>query len=168
MSKMTALCVSASLLVASAGLVGCNNNKSSGGSASAASAGPSVWANLGGEKNVRKVVDDFVGRAAGDPKVNFFRKGVAGYPEWKPSAAEVDLLKQRLVELISSGTGGPLKYTGKSMKDSHRGMRITKAEFMALAGHLDAALVAGGAKPADKTAVMNFAASTLPDIVEVQ
>lgn len=124
------------------------------------------WERLGGETNVRKVVDDFVGRAASDPKVDFFRKSVPG-AEWKPSDREVAMLKQRLVELISSGTGGPLKYEGRSMKSAHAGMKITTAQFNALAGHLDAALKAGGAADADRTAVMNFAASTAKDIIEV-
>src|SRR5262245_45073120 len=35
----------------------------------------SLWDRLGGEKNVRKVVDDFVGLASTDPKVDFFRAG---------------------------------------------------------------------------------------------
>ena len=34
--------------------------------------------------------------------------------------------------------------------------------------HLDAALRAGGAADADRAAVMAFAASTMPDIVEVK
>ncbi len=127
-----------------------------------------VWERLGGEANVRKVVDDFVGRAASDPNVNFFRKDVAGAYEWKPSEPQVAHLKQMLVELISSGTGGPLKYTGRDMKSVHRGMRITTAQFNALAGNLDAALRAGGAMDADRSAVMSFAASTAKDIIEVQ
>jgi hemoglobin len=129
---------------------------------------PSVWDNLGGEANVRKVVDDFVARAAGNPKVNFFRKSVAGTTEWKPSDAQVALLKQRLVELISSGTGGPMKYAGRPMKATHAGMKISHAEFDALAADLDAALRAGGAKDADRLAVMSFAGSTRADIVERQ
>lgn len=155
-------------IVALAGLsmAGCHGKKTDS-AASTKAAAPTVWANLGGEANVRKVVDDFVGRAASDPKVDFFRKNVPGH-EWKPNDAQVANLKQKLVELISSGTGGPFKYTGRSMKESHKGMKITTAEFNALAGHLDAALRAGGAKDADRNAVMAFAASTIGDIVEVK
>ncbi len=170
MSKVTVLLASAGLLVASVGLTGCNKDKKDTATTSSTkAAAPSVWNNLGGEANVRKVVHDFVGRAAGDEKnVNFFRKNIPGVTPWNPKPEQVARLEQLLVELISSGTGGPFKYTGRSMKESHKGMKITKAEFMALAGHLDAALKAGGAKDADRSAVMNFAASTLPDIVEVQ
>ena len=50
----------------------------------------------------------------------------------------------------------------------HKGMKITHAEFMALAGHLKAALESAGAKGPDVAAVMNFAASTHDAIVEVK
>ena len=102
--------------------------------------GKTLWARLGGEKAVTAVVDDFVGRAASNPKVNFFRKNVPGVTEWKPTDAEVARLKRLLVEFISSASGGPLKYTGRSMESSHRGMKITNAEFDAIAGDLSASL----------------------------
>ena len=38
-------------------------------------AAASLWNRLGGEANVKRVVDDFVALAAADPKVNFFRAG---------------------------------------------------------------------------------------------
>ncbi len=149
-------------VIAALGFTGCN-------SVSKAPTTPAtVWENLGGEPNVRKVVDDFVGRAASNPKVNFFRKGVQGTSEWKPSDAQVTLLKQRLVELISSGTGGPFKYAGRPMRVAHAGMKISNAEFDALAADLDAALRAGGASDADRKAVMDFAGDTRVDIVERQ
>ncbi len=166
MKHLNVLLVSAGLLVSSAALIGCDSDKKAADKASVASG--TVWDRLGGEKNVRAVVDDFVGRAAKDPEVNFFRKDVAGYPEWKPTDAQVANLKQRLVELVSSGTGGTLKYGGKDMKSSHAGMKVTTAQFNKLAGHLDAALKAGGAKDADRAAVMAFAASTAKDIIEVK
>ncbi len=149
-------------VVSAFALVGCTSTPT------APATPTTVWDNLGGETNVRKVVDDFVGRAASNPKINFFRKGIPGTAEWKPSDAQVALLKQRLVELISSGTGGPHKYAGRPMRVTHAGMKISSAEFDALAGDLDAALRAGGAADADRKAVMDFAGGTRADIVERQ
>jgi hemoglobin len=94
-----------------------------------------LWDRLGGEKAVRAVVHDFVAAAAPDPKVNFLRNG-----QFKLDAKGVALLEQQLVELVSVTTGGPLKYTGRDMKTAHVGMKITDAEFDALAGHLIATL----------------------------
>jgi hemoglobin len=80
-----------------------------------------LWDRLGGEAGVRKVVDDFVKRAAADKRVDFTRNG-----EWK---VDVPKLKQHLVDFVSQVTGGPRRYTGPSMKEVHKGMHITNKEF---------------------------------------
>src|SRR5207248_5835344 len=90
-----------------------------------------LWARLGGEPAVKAVVHDFVGVAATDPKVNFFRNG-----KYKLDDAGVANLEKLLVELISAVTGGPLKYEGRPMKEVHAGMKITSAEFDASAADL--------------------------------
>ncbi len=120
-----------------------------------------LWDRLGGEKGVRKVVDDFVAAVAADPKVDITRGG-----KYKLDALKVEDLKKKLVEMISEATGGPLKYTGKDMKTIHKGMGITDAEFDAAGGHLKAALEKNGVKPADTDAVMKVVGSTRKDIVE--
>jgi hemoglobin len=120
-----------------------------------------LWDRLGGEGNVKKVVDDFVAAAATDEKVDFFRKG-----KYKLDEEGVAKLKKLLVELVSSVSGGPLKYTGRTMKESHKGMMITDAQFDAAAGHLKNALEKNGAKPDDVKAVMDAVGKTRPDIVE--
>ncbi len=120
-----------------------------------------LWDRLGGEPAVRAVVKDFVLAAAPDPKVNFFRDG-----KYKLDAAGVDKLQQLLVEMISSATGGPLKYTGRSMKESHKGMKITEAEFGALAGHLVATLKKFKVPQAEIDELVGIVASTKGDIVE--
>lgn len=122
-----------------------------------------LWDRLGGEKNVRKVVEDFVALAARDPKVNFDRGGKV-----KLDPVKLADLKDQLVDFISSATGGPLKYTGKSMKEIHKGMKITTAEFDATAADLRKALEQNGARAADIDAVMQAVAGTRNDIVEVK
>jgi hemoglobin len=119
-----------------------------------------LWIRLGGEPNVRKVVDDFVALAAKDPKVNFFR-GAAFKDK-----VDVPVLKRRLVELISAVTGGPYVYSGRSMKEVHKGMHITGAEFDALAADLATALAQNGAKPADIDTVIAAVGTTRKEIVE--
>lgn len=120
-----------------------------------------LWEKLGGEKNVRKVVDDFVAAAATDPKVNFTRDG-----KYKLDADAVKALKQRLVEMISAHSGGPFKYSGKAMKPVHEGMQITNEEFDATVGHLVKALKDNGAKAEDIETLGKVVESTRKDIVE--
>jgi truncated hemoglobin YjbI len=124
----------------------------------------SLYDRLGGEGAVKVVVHDFVGRAANDPKVNFFRKGTG--KEWKPGPGDVEHLEAQLVALIGQLTGGPQKYNGKAMKPLHAGMKITSAEFDAAAQDLIAALNAAGVKPADRDELVGIVASTKKDIVE--
>jgi truncated hemoglobin YjbI len=125
--------------------------------------GKPLWDRLGGEKAVRAVVHDFVLAAAGDPKVNFFRDGA-----FKLDEKGVARLEQLLVELVSATTGGPLKYTGRDMKAAHKGMKITEAEFDALAGHLVATLKKFNVPKAEIDELVGIVASTKKDIVEVK
>jgi hemoglobin len=120
-----------------------------------------LWDRLGGEPAVKAVVHDFVVAAASDPKVNFLRDG-----KFKLDAKGVENLEKLLVELVSAVSGGPLKYTGKSMKDSHKGMAITDAEFDALAGHLVATLKKYKVPQAEMDELVGIVASTRGDIVE--
>src|SRR5262249_3598101 len=83
-----------------------------------------LWDRLGGESNVAKVIDDVTESAAKDPKVNLFRQGIMKLDE-----VDADKLKKQLLDFVSQYTGGPYKYKGRSMKEVHKGMKITDAEF---------------------------------------
>lgn len=122
-----------------------------------------LWDRLGGEAAVKLVVHDFVVAAAPDPKVNFFRDG-----KFKLDAKGVERLEQLLVELVSAVAGGPLKYTGRDMKSSHAGMKITEDEFNALAGHLVATLKKYKVPQAEIDELVGIVAGTAKDIVEVK
>jgi truncated hemoglobin YjbI len=120
-----------------------------------------LWERLGGEANVKKVVDDFVDLAANDAKVDFTRGG-----KYKVEGEALVKLKKGLVDFVSMATGGPLKYTGKSMKEVHKGMGITDAQFDAVAADLKKALEKNGAKQADIDEVLKAVGGTRKDIVE--
>ena len=126
----------------------------------------SLYERLGGEAALKAVVEDFVGRAAGNAKVNFFRKGTD--KEWKPQPADVEMLKTRLVQLLGAVTGGPQKYEGKDMKSLHAGMKITSAEFGAIAGDLKATLDKFKVPAKEQAEVMKIVGGTAADIIEVK
>lgn len=78
----------------------------------------SLYDRLGGQAAIVAVVDDFVANVAADKRVNrFFRK------------TNIANLKTRLVEQICQGSGGPCTYGGRTMKDTHKGMGVTDAQF---------------------------------------
>jgi len=80
-----------------------------------------LYDRLGGQPAITAVVDDFVGNVAGDTRINK-----------RFATADIPRLKTMLVNQICEASGGPCKYTGASMKDAHKGMKITDAEFNAL------------------------------------
>jgi len=121
-----------------------------------------LWERLGGEPAVTAVVHEFVMRAAKNPEVNFFRDG-----QVHMTADQVRELERQLVALVSAVSGGPLKYTGKDMKSAHAGMRITDAEFNALASDLAAVLKQFQAPQAEIDELIGIVATTRGDIVEV-
>jgi hemoglobin len=122
----------------------------------------SLWSRLGGEPAVKAVVHDFVGLAASDPNVDFFRGG-----KYPLDAAGVARLEQLLVEFISSATGGPLQYEGRPMKPAHAGMGITDNQFNALAGDLIAVLKKYKVPQKEIDELISIVATTRKDIVEI-
>jgi hemoglobin len=120
-----------------------------------------LWDRLGGEKGVAQVVEDFAALVSNDPKVDLTRGG-----KFKLDDLAVANLKKQTVAFVSSVTGGPLKYTGKSMKEVHKGMGITNEEFDAAVADLQKALNKNNVKAADADALLKIVETTRKDIVE--
>ena len=74
--------------------------------------------------------------------------------------------KQLLVDFLCSSAGGPLYYTGRDMKISHTGMKISERDWSAFLGHLNATLGAFRVPQAERDDVIAFIQSTKDDIVE--
>jgi hemoglobin len=124
-------------------------------------AGPkpvALWDRLGGEKALAPVIKDFVAAAAADPKVNVSRNG-----KFQVEPAKIE---RNLLEFFSSVTGGPLKYTGRTMKAAHAGMQITDAEFDAAGAHLLATLNKHKVPVKETNELMSIIGSFKKDIVE--
>jgi hemoglobin len=96
---------------------------------------PSLYDRLGGVYNIATVVDDFIERLYvndmlnANPKIDEARKRV-------PKAG----LKFRVTALVCQVTGGPEKYTGRSMKESHQHLNITEKEWKAMLADFKKAL----------------------------
>jgi hemoglobin len=123
--------------------------------------GATLWERLGGEANVRRVAADFVAALAADPKVDFSRGG-----KYKLDAAALAGLRERMVQLASAVGEGPHRYGGRTMKEAHKGMGITDAEFDAAVGHLKKALQKNGVRPEDVETMVGAVESKRADFVE--
>lgn len=120
----------------------------------------SLYDRLGGKKAIVAVVDEFVGRAAADARINAFFKATAGDP------ARLATFKGNLVDQICEASGGPCKYKGKDMKSAHAGMGISTPDFNALVEDLVAALDKFKVAEADKQALLGVLGPMKSDIVE--
>jgi hemoglobin len=118
-----------------------------------------LYKSLGGKKAITAVVDDFVGRCAGDSRINGFFKQTAADPK------RLAKFKMNLVDQICEASGGPCKYKGKDMKSAHAGMGISAADFNALVEDLVATLDKFKVKEADKNALLSVLGPMKSDIV---
>ena len=100
--------------------------------ATPAAAAPSLYRRLGGREGIALVVGDFVGNMAADARVNERFKAM------KP--ADIEKLRSNLADQICDATGGPCSYVGRDMKTTHKGMKITEAEWNATVENLGKAL----------------------------
>ncbi len=145
----------------------CNTRTDKSAPAMSATAMPkSLYDRLGGEPAVRAVVDDFVGRAASDPLVNFMRRGTVR--QWEASPQNVEHLKIGLRDFICVAAGGGCAYKGMDMKSAHRAMKITDAEFNALAADLRASLDTFKVPAQEQSELLAAIEGTRQDIVAGQ
>ena len=122
--------------------------------AACASREPTLYQRIGGTPGIAAVVDDFVDNVRADPRINKRFQGV-----------DVQHTKQMLTELLCKDTGGPCTYTGRSMKETHRGMDISDAEFNAMAEDMGKTLDKFRLPPRERTDVLNLLNSMRGDIV---
>src|SRR6476660_341710 len=117
----------------------------------------SLYDRLGGQGAIKAVVDDFVARCAGDRRIN-------------PKFARTDIarLKAMLVEQVSAATGGPVEYTGRGMRETHRGMQVTGGEFEALVEDLVATLTQFNVPDLAQSELLGVLGPLRGDIVEVE
>lgn len=131
----------------------------SAAAAPAVEAPRSLYDRLGGTTSIASVVDGFVANVAADTRINKFFTHVA-----KDTSA-MKAFKQKLVDQICQGTGGPCAYTGKDMKTAHQGMGLTNADFDALVEDLVKALDSAGVQQKEKDELLAILGPMRTDIV---
>jgi hemoglobin len=84
----------------------------------------SLYERLGGVYNIATVVDDFINRIMVDSRLNANPRVDEAHHRVPPAG-----FKYLVTEMVCEATGGPQKYSGRSMRDSHKHLRITAAEW---------------------------------------
>jgi hemoglobin len=113
-----------------------------------------LYAALGKDEGIRRIVVAFVARAQADPRVK---------EQFKD--ADLDRLHRTLAEQFCVLAGGPCKYTGQDMRESHADMKVTNAQFNAVAEDLQLAMEQQGVPSAVQNRLIAKLAPMQRDIV---
>ncbi|HVC11363.1 MAG TPA: group 1 truncated hemoglobin [Burkholderiales bacterium] len=119
----------------------------------------SLFERLGGSSGIRTLVDDIVALHLENPAIQ------ARFRPYLETPDKVELVKKHTCEFLEMGSGGPAQYTGRSMKDAHRGMNISAAEYMAATDDILAALRQRGIDDDTQKDVLAIAYSLKGDIL---
>jgi hemoglobin len=123
----------------------------------AAKEGPSLYHRLGGYDALAAFTDDFLGRATNDPMIVPFFKGL--------TTADLQRIRQHLVDQLCNATGGPCFYPGKDMKTAHAELEITPAVWNAFTGHLNETIARFKIGDRERNELVAIIESVRPDIV---
>jgi hemoglobin len=121
---------------------------------------PSLYERLGGAYNIATVVDDFIERLLVNPTLN-------ANPAIKEARARVPKagLKFHVTALVCEVTGGPCKYTGRTMKESHEKLNISQPEWDAMVVDFKATLNKFKVPQPEQQELITIVGSTKNDIV---
>lgn len=98
-------------------------------SAHADSKGDTLYDDLGGQDHIAIFTRDFVNIVSSDPRIRKYFDD-----------ANLPRLSVLLTQEFSFLAGGPVTYTGHTMKETHQGMGLHRADFNALVEDLQLAM----------------------------
>jgi len=139
------------LAVAMLALVAC------AGTASKSAAPPAkdaFYRELGGTDGITAVVDVFLRRLNADARINTLFRTV-----------DHNDLRRLVIEQLCEATGGPCKYTGRSMQEAHSGLNLTNADFDAFVEDLKASMNELKVPQASQKKLIGMLAPMKPQIV---
>ena len=117
-----------------------------------------LYERLGGYDAIAAVANDLLPRMQADAQLGRFyqHRGEDGLRR----------SRQLLIDFLCSSAGGPLYYTGRDMKITHKGMKISESDWSAFLGYLNATLDDLQVPQAERNEVVALMQSTKADIVE--
>jgi hemoglobin len=106
------------------------------------------------------VVDDFIDRVMHNPILN--ANPAVDEAHHCVSAAG---FKYYVTEMVCWATGGPQKYTGRTMGESHKHLKITEGEWAAFCKDFDDTMAKFNVPEAERNELFAIVESTKGDIV---
>jgi hemoglobin len=121
---------------------------------------PTLYERLGGVYPIATVVDDFIDRIMVDSRLNANPRVDEAHHRVPPAE-----FKYLVTEMVCWAAGGPQKYTGRSMYESHKEMKITAAEWEAFMDDLQQTLDKFAVPAQEQAELKAIVESTRADIV---
>jgi hemoglobin len=117
----------------------------------------SLYDRLGGIDAINALTESWVARVGGDDRANK-----------KFARTDIARLKKEVADQLCEATGGPCTYTGRSMRETHDGMKTTAGEFEVVMQHLDATLDELNVPKSEHDELVGLLRPMRGDIVEVE
>jgi hemoglobin len=121
---------------------------------------PSLYERLGGVYSIATLVDALIDRVMSDPRLNANPAVDEAHHKVPPAG-----FKYLVTEMVGWASGGPQKYTGRSMADSHLLLNITPKEWEAFMDDFQQSLDQFKIPDAEQAELKAIVNSTYGDIV---
>jgi hemoglobin len=119
-----------------------------------------LFQRAGGSYALARVVDVFVDGLFTDPVIH---ANAVVRRELRPTHKAG--LKFQITTLLCQETGGPCKYAGRTLRESHVNLGITEREWNATTALFKKALVAAQVPPTERAELMNLLGTSKDDVV---
>ena len=117
-----------------------------------------LYERLGGYEGIVTFVDDLLPRLEADSQLGRF---------WQHRGDDgVARERQLLIDYLCSNAGGPMYYTGRDMKLSHKGMNISESDWSIFMDHAANTMKALKVPEQECNEIAAFVTSLKADIVE--
>jgi hemoglobin len=120
-----------------------------------------LYDRLGGAYSIATVVDDFIERLLVDATLNA-NPAISAARARVPKAG----LKFHVTALMCEVTGGPCKYSGRSMQEAHAQLNINEAQWQAMLADFRVTLDTFKVPATEQAELMTIVGSTKKDIVK--
>lgn len=118
----------------------------------------SLYERLGGYDGITAFVDNLLPRLQNDSQLGRF---------WQNRGDDgIAREKQLLIDYLCANAGGPSYYTGRDMKLSHAGMKISDDDWSIFFGHAGDTMQALQVPQQECDEIVSFVSSLKDDIVE--
>jgi hemoglobin len=124
---------------------------------------PTLYERLGGIYSIAVVVDELIDRVMTDARLNANPAVDEAHHKVPPAG-----FKYLVTEMVGWATGGPQKYSGRSMRDSHQHLNITPLEWEAFMDDVQQTLDKFKVPAAEQAELKAIVQSTYGDIVVVK